>query len=130
MFKLNCYLIIPLLLITHISFAQKPNPDRQWFMYRGIYASGVLDQANLPETWDVETDKNIAWKTEIPGLGHSCPVVWGDNVFVNSAISGEDKSDVKTGIYGSIGSVQDSSIHNWNLYCIDKNTGKIKWEKT
>jgi outer membrane protein assembly factor BamB len=110
--------------------SQNVNPDRQWSMYRGNYAGGVLDNTNLPVTWDGESGENIAWKTEIPGLGHSCPVVWGNEVFVTSAVSELDKGDLKTGIYGSIGSVQDSSVHAWNLYCIDKTTGKIKWEQT
>ena len=110
--------------------AQKIDPERQWAMYRGNYASGVLDKVNLPEKWDSKSGDNIAWKTEIPGLGHSCPVVWGNDVFVTTAISELDKGEVKTGIYGSIGSVQDSSVHDWNLYCIDKNSGKIKWELT
>lgn len=105
-------------------------PERQWNMYRGYYASGVLDNANLPETWNAETGENIAWTTEIPGMGHSCPIVWGDNVFVTTAVSEADNGDIKTGIYGSIGSVQDSSVHEWKIYCIDKNSGAINWEKT
>jgi len=98
--------IIGLFLCTACS--QKADPVRQWSMYRGNYASGVLDHAHLPDTWDADSGENIAWKTEIPGLGHSCPVVWGDNVFVNTAVSSVDKGDIKTGIYGSIGSVQDT----------------------
>lgn len=120
--------IIGLFLCTACS--QKADPVRQWSMYRGNYASGVLDHANLPETWDADSGENIAWKTEIPGLGHSCPVVWGDNVFVNTAVSSVDKGDIKTGIYGSIGSVQDTSVHEWKLFCLDKNSGEIKWEQT
>ena len=118
------------LIISFQCFAQKINPARQWFMYRGKYASGVLDNANLPEKWNAETGENIAWKLRIPGLGHSCPVVWGDNVFVTSAVSTDDKGDVTTGIYGSIDPVPDSSQHSWNIWCIDKSTGKIRWEKT
>lgn len=110
--------------------AQNTDPTRQWFMYRGNYASGVLDNANLPDTWNAETGENIAWKTEIPGTGHGCPIVWGDDVFVTTAVSEEDKGDIQTGIYGSIQPVPDSSIHNWNVYCIDKLTGKINWERT
>jgi outer membrane protein assembly factor BamB len=124
-----------LLLLALIAFssltvnAQKPDPARQWFMYRGNYASGVMDNANIPEKWNAETGENIAWKTDIPGLGHSCPVVWGNNVFVTTAVGANDKGDVQTGIYGSIEPVADSSVHEWNLYCIDKKTGKINWEK-
>jgi outer membrane protein assembly factor BamB len=99
-------------------------------MYRGNYASGVLDNANLPLTWDAETGENIAWKIEIPGLGHSCPIVWGDKVFVTSAVSSKKKEDVQTGIYGSIDPVADDSQYDWKIFCVDKKTGKINWEKT
>lgn len=112
------------------SCAQQIDPSRQWNMYRGNAIGGVLDNASLPETWDVETGQNIAWKTEIPGLGHSCPVVWGDNVFVTTAVSEVDNGELKTGIYGSIGSVPDSSVHRWMLFCLDKKTGVIQWERT
>lgn len=123
-----------LLVILSVSFcitgiSQNISPDRQWSMYRGSFISGVLENANLPEKWNGETGENIAWKTEIPGLGHGCPVVWGDNVFVTTAVSAEDKGDVQTGIYGSIEPVQDSSVFRWMVYCIDKSTGKIKWEQ-
>lgn len=122
------FLFIGILLFSACN--QNIDHDRQWSMYRGNYASGVLDLANLPEKWNVETGENIAWRTEIPGLGHSCPVVWNDKIFVNTAVSKGDKGDVKTGIYGSIGSVQDTSVHEWKLFCLDKKTGKINWEKT
>jgi outer membrane protein assembly factor BamB len=117
------------LILTNVILAQI-NPGRQWNMYRGYYASGVLDQANLPKTWNVESNNNIAWKIAIPGLGHSCPVVWGEKVFVTTAVSEEDKGEVKAGVYGSIEPVPDSSKHSWMLYCIDKKTGRIEWERT
>jgi outer membrane protein assembly factor BamB len=123
---LLCIFVLSILSVN----AQNPDPARQWFMYRGNYASGVLDNANLPKIWDAESGKNIAWKTEIPGLGHSCPIVWGDNVFVTSAVSSEKKEDVQTGIYGSIDPVPDDSQYEWKMFCVDKKTGKINWEKT
>jgi len=127
----NNLLLLAIIVLSIFSVnAQNPDPVRQWFMYRGNYASGVLDNANLPLKWNAETGENIAWKTNIPGLGHSCPVVWGDKIFITTAVSSEDKGDIQTGIYGSIDPVQDSSVHEWNLYCIDKKTGKINWEKT
>jgi len=121
-------LAVQVLFIT--SCAQNPDPQRQWFMYRGNYASGVLNNANLPQTWNAETGENVAWKTEIPGLGHSSPIVWGEKVFVTTAVSSGKSEDVKTGIYGSITPVPDSSVYEWKLYCLDKTTGKIRWEKT
>ncbi len=122
-------LLIALIIPFIHSCTQKVDPARQWFMYRGNYIKGVLDNANLPATWDTKTGENIAWKTFIPGLGNSCPVVWGDNIFLTSAVSEKDSGKVVTGIYGSIIPVQDSSVHEWITCCLDKNTGKIKWQK-
>ena len=130
MSKFNSILSFLFAIVFLSACGQNINPDRQWNMYRGNYASGVLDEANLPEKFDGETGENIAWKTEIPGMGHSCPVVWGDKVFVTTAVSELEEGDIKTGIFGSIGSVQDSSIHEWRIYCIDKKTGKVEWEHT
>lgn len=130
MIKKSLLLIVPFVFLLFTGIAQTIDSKRQWFMYRGNYAGGVLDNANLPETWNAETGENIAWEIKIPGTGHGCPVVWGNRVFVTTSVSSEDKGDIQTGIYGSIQPVQDSSVHNWNIYCIDKTTGKINWEQT
>src|SRR5262249_32755436 len=70
------------------------------------------------------------WKTPVPGLGHSSPIVWGDRVWVTSAISGKENPDLKVGLYGDITPVDDSTEHKWNVYCLDRKTGKVLWERT
>jgi len=104
--------------------------ERQWTAYRGNFSSGVLDNANLPETFDLIKMINIKWKTEIPGLGLSSPVIWDNKIFITSAISQTDREGFKPGIYGDISPVRDSSIHEWKVFCIDKYSGKLIWEKT
>jgi len=105
-------------------------PERQWTSYRGRMSSGVLDNANLPESFDINKMINVRWKTEIPGLGLSSPVIWDNKVFITSAISLADRDGFKPGIYGDITPVKDSSVHEWKVFCIDKNTGKMVWERT
>lgn len=105
-------------------------PERQWPQYRGYLASGILDHANLPDTWNVPEGKNVKWKIKIPGLGLSCPVIWGDNLFLTTAISQMDSSGFKIGIYGDIAPVNDSSVHEWKVYCFDKTNGSLTWERT
>jgi outer membrane protein assembly factor BamB len=105
-------------------------PERQWSQYRGNFASGVLDQANLPDTWSVPENKNIKWKVAIPGLGLSCPVIWGDNLFITTAISSKDTTGFRIGLYGDVAPVMDSSEHEWKVYCYNKANGSIKWERT
>jgi outer membrane protein assembly factor BamB len=109
---------------------QKAPGNTNWPSFRGPNASGVADGAALPSEWDVASSRNVRWKTPIPGLGHSSPIVWGDRLFVATAISGVDKPELKVGLYGDIGSVQDTSDHRWVVYCLDKRSGKILWEKT
>lgn len=101
----------------------------QWPSFRGFQANGVMDNANIPDEWNVEENINVQWKTPIPGLAHSCPIIWDDKVFVTTAISSNDKEILKVGLYGSGGSAQDTSIHQFKVYCLDKNNGEIIWER-
>lgn len=127
--KYSVFLIAMLLLFSFKDYGQV-NPDRQWPAYRGKFSSGVLDNTNLPESFDIMNMVNVRWKTAIPGLGLSSPVIWDNKIFITSAVSQADKEGFKPGIYGDISPVRDSSVHEWKVYCIDKNTGKIIWEKT
>jgi outer membrane protein assembly factor BamB len=101
-----------------------------WPSFRGPNASGTADGQHPPITWDVSKGDHVCWKTPIPGLGHSCPVVWGDGVFVTTAVSGDPKSLFKPGLYGDVDSVNDSTIHSWRVYCLDKRSGRVLWERT
>lgn len=105
-------------------------PERQWTSYRGNHSSGVLDNTNLPESFDLENMTNVRWKSEIPGLGLSSPVIWDNKIFITSAVSQADREGFKPGIYGDISPVRDSSMHEWKVYCVDKNSGRTIWERT
>lgn len=125
------FLFIILFVLALASCSQKVDPERQWFMFRGNYSSGVLDGAGLPAEWDVPGGKNIAWNIKIPGLGHSSPVVWGNNIYVTSAVRvGMEEEELVAGIYGDIAPVKDSAVHEWNLHCIDRQSGNVKWSRT
>jgi outer membrane protein assembly factor BamB len=100
-----------------------------WPSFRGPHASGDADGQYPPATWDAPKGINVRWKTPIPGLGHSCPVVWGDKVFITTAVSGDPKSTFRPGLYGNVDSVNDTTVHTWRVYCLDKQTGKIVWER-
>lgn len=105
-------------------------PERQWPGFRGYMASGVLDNADLPVTFDFGKMENVRWKINIPGMGISSPVVWSNKLFITTAVSEADKAGFKPGLYGDITPVPDSSVHEWKILCIDKNNGKILWERT
>jgi outer membrane protein assembly factor BamB len=101
-----------------------------WPQFRGPSASGIGDGANPPVRWDVAKGTNVVWSTEIPGLSLSSPVVWGDRVFLTTAISGDPKQAFRIGLFGDTDSVNDSSRHQWKVLALDKKTGKILWEQT
>jgi outer membrane protein assembly factor BamB len=100
-----------------------------WPSFRGPNASGVADRQHLPGTWDVKTNDGVLWRTPIPGLAHSSPIVWGDRIFVTSAVSSRGNATFKPGLYGDGESSEDRSSHKWMIYAIDKRTGKIAWER-
>ncbi len=108
--------------------------DGNWPSFRGFRARGVADTHALPVTWNVEDGSNVRWKTELPGLAHSSPVVWGDKVFVTSAVRIEAEAELSS-LYGSPGygagtSVEEEGVHAFLLSCLDKNTGELVWEQT
>jgi outer membrane protein assembly factor BamB len=99
-----------------------------WPQFRGVDATGVADGQDPPLIWNVKAGTNINWKTAIPGLGHSCPVIWGDRVFLTTAIGGN--TEIKTGNYGDPSSVMDDTKLAFQVICLDRLTGKILWTKT
>lgn len=99
-----------------------------WPQFRGIDATGLADGQEPPLTWDLKTGKNVLWKTPIPGLGHSCPIIWGDRVFITTAVGGN--TDIRTGNYGDVDSVEDRSSLQFQVICLDRLTGKVLWSRT
>lgn len=71
----------------------------------------------------------MRWQQPIPGLGHACPIIWQDNVFITTAIKPTGKSDLKIGIYGDGASYREKEPHQWRLLCFDKRSGKLVWDK-
>jgi outer membrane protein assembly factor BamB len=118
-----------LLLLVVPSLAQRQPASRHWPSFRGNHASGIADGQNLPDVWDGEKGTNIKWKTRIPGLSHSSPVVWGDRLFVTTAISSRSDATFRRGLYGDGDASDDRSSHQWKVYALDKKTGKTLWEQ-
>jgi len=101
---------------------------QNWTSFRGTNASGVGD-GKTPVTWNAAKGENVLWKTEIPGLAHSSPIIWGNRVFITTAVSSDPKAVFRHGLYGDVDPSPDVSKHSWRVYCLDKATGKIIWER-
>src|SRR6185295_14509920 len=101
-----------------------------WPSFRGANAQGIAKGVTTLTTWNVEKSENILWKSAIPGLGHSSPIIWGDRLFVTSAINESKIAPLKVGLYGDPGSAEDNDVQEWKIFCLNKKTGKIVWQKT
>lgn len=110
--------------------AQEKNNETNWPSFRGLNARGFSDGRPTPVTWNIESKKNIEWKTAIPGLAHSSPIIWENRIFITTAISEEENPVLDTELKGNINPVEGETSHQWKVYCLDKKTGKILWEKT
>lgn len=102
---------------------------QNWPSFRGPGASGVADHQKLPERWDIASGANVAWKTRIAGLAHSSPIVWGDRVFVSTAISSKGDADFKRGLYGAGDASDDRTVQQWKVICLNRDTGALIWER-
>lgn len=104
--------------------------DGNWPSFRGPHACGVADGHELPASWDVAKNESVTWKTPIPGLAHSSPIVWGDRVYVTTADNGEPDAYLRVGLYGESPDHPENMPHDFRIYCLNKETGAIVWEKT
>ena len=121
-------LLVPLATAVLLAGAALDGRASDWPQFRGPGASGV-SAAEAPTTWNVGAGDNICWQTPIPGLGHASPIVWGDRVYIATAVRPGAKAEIKVGLYGAGDSYAEKEPHQWHLLCLDKASGKILWDK-
>jgi outer membrane protein assembly factor BamB len=102
---------------------------QNWPSFRGPGASGVADGSATPVTWNAATGENVLWKTPVAGVAVSSPIVWGDRVFVSTAVSSDPSVGIRTGLYGDVEPLNDQTKHTWKLIALDKRTGKVLWDR-
>ncbi|QQS47028.1 MAG: PQQ-binding-like beta-propeller repeat protein [Acidobacteriota bacterium] len=106
-----------------------------WSQWRGTDGNGISTETNLPSEWSL--DKNIAWRTAIPGRGHSSPIVWGDKIFLTTDIEGETVPGAKAVKHVIEGqdflhpdSIGADRRHTFKVLCLDRSSGRVLWEQT
>ncbi len=98
-----------------------------WPGFRGNGSRGVADGQSPPTEWDADT--NLVWKTNVPGLGNSCPTIWGKKLFITSAVNPNADNDFRIGLYGDVESVEEDFEFEFKVTCLDKTSGEVLWER-
>src|SRR5262245_9788625 len=131
---LTFFLISRLFLIASLPSFALVDDDVNWPQWRGPGASGVSNEKNLPIEWS--ESQNVQWKTEIPGRGHSSPIIWGKKVFLTTSIEGPVMPGAKAvthtrrgQVYVHPDSVGGDHSYTIKILCLDRDTGRILWEK-
>lgn len=115
--------------------AEKPaDSEKYWAQWRGPFATGVAPHGNPPVEWS-ET-KNIRWKIQVPGKGHSTPIIWGDRLFITTAIEtekagkpqGKEEGDKQSRSWMAPSTTD--KIQKYIILAINRKDGKIIWQKT
>jgi outer membrane protein assembly factor BamB len=117
--------------------AQTPAPA--WPQWRGPLATGEAPTGDPPTRWS-ETE-SVRWKVPVPGSGASTPIVWGDTIYLQTAVPIGDVKSTKqnftvdfqrTGksVYYGQSYVQSRQDQAFQLLAIDRATGATRWSKT
>lgn len=115
---------------AEISLDTAPRGDvKPWRQFRGAGAAGIGDGQAAPADWDVASGRNIRFKTPIPGIATSSPIIDSGRIFVSTAVSSKGDSTFRTGLYGDGTSVDDTSAHSFRLYALNVEDGSIVWER-
>jgi outer membrane protein assembly factor BamB len=120
------------------AFGPSDSADGTWPQWRGPGGHGVSKETGFVTEWSAS--KNLKWKTEIPGRGHSSPVVWGDRIFLTTSIKGEPvpggrKAQVHMDFSNKPGYVHPDAVdieffHKMETLALDAKSGRILWKTT
>ncbi|HET9714300.1 MAG TPA: PQQ-binding-like beta-propeller repeat protein [Pyrinomonadaceae bacterium] len=123
------------LAFASLSFLPNNVSAGNWPQWRGPDGSGISNEKNLPSEWS--PTKNIKWKTPIEGRSHSSPIVWGNRIFLTTAVEGAEVPGAKAVKHQIDGkdfvhpdSVGANKKHTFKVIALDRESGKIVWQQT
>ncbi len=104
----------------------------EWPTFRGPHHSGI-GEGRAVTSWNADATagplRNVSWRTPIPGLSHSSPVIWGDRIYVATVVSSAGEAPLKVGIYGAGDPANDDGAQTWKLLCLDRSSGRVLWQR-
>ena len=123
------------LALGSLSFVARTVSAGNWPQWRGPEGSGISNEKNLPSEWS--PTKNIKWKTPIEGRSHSSPIVWGNRIFLTTAVEGAEVPGAKAVKHQIDGkdfihpdSVGANKKHTFKVMALDRDSGKLVWQQT
>lgn len=122
------FLSFSLFLFSELVPAQPKSGDftANWPEWRGLYNTGAVNGGNTPVEFS-ET-KNVKWKIEIPGKGNATPVIWGNQVIVQTAVPTDKKVEKAGAPANPMAPTQTDLIHQFTVISVDKTSGKTNWK--
>ncbi len=108
----------------------RSEPERttvHWPGFRGAHGEGIGDGVDTLVRWNVASGEGVLWKSGVPGLGNSSPVIWGDRVFLTTAVAEGAEQAIRVGDTGSGESVEEEFEHSWRVLAYDKKSGQQLW---
>ena len=115
--------------VSIATFCPAQDLDQRWAQWRGPVGTGEAVDANPPTQWS-ETE-GVKWKTPIPGRGHSTPIIWGEQVFVTTAVkTGKPLPPKMSGRPGAHDNVAVDSAFEFVVIAFNRETGKVNWQST
>jgi outer membrane protein assembly factor BamB len=128
------FCLLAFISISSLTFAATGSSN--WPQWRGPDGQGVSTETGLPSEWS--PTKNVKWKTPLAGRGHSSPIVWGKKIFLTTALDGEAIPGRPAGVTHKLQDGTDfvhpdavgaNLRHTFKVICLDRETGKILWER-
>ena len=112
--------------LVSVTLAVASLAAEDWPRFRGLQAGVAPDHPDLPDTWS--PTENVVWTLNVPGLGWSSSVVWGDHLFITSVVNTGTQEPPRPGFY--LGNWPASTApHRWMVYDVDVQSGKIRWSR-
>ncbi len=115
--------------------------SRNWPGFRGVGSRGVVQGQQPPTKWSLaeqgneneigkSANENIIWKSKVPGLGLSCPTIWGNRIYLTTAVTKGEEGGLKIGLYGDVASIEENREYEYKVLCYSKSNGNLLWERT
>jgi len=113
-----------------LALLTQASSDGNWPQFRGPFASGIADGAPTVAEFELESKKNVLWRVETPGFALSSPIVWGDRIYLTTAVRKDGQSNLVIASGGAIEPEKNEGAHLFQVLAYDRKDGRLLWSQT